>query len=106
MTVGHSTDRTGRYTGLKVGFEHVRTTADLEWLGVEVPEIQPKMSLAIVPAGHGSEPHGLAGQSRVGPQEALQTDENGSLVLGSIKTSNKITAAFKPAGYERVLTRV
>ena len=38
VTLGDSTDRTGRYTGLKISFEHIPSVDDFAWLGVQVPE--------------------------------------------------------------------
>ena len=38
VTLGDSLDRTGRYTGLKISFEHIPAISDFKWLGVEVPE--------------------------------------------------------------------
>ena len=41
ITIGESADRSARYTGLKISFEHIPDIADFEWLGVAVPEIGP-----------------------------------------------------------------
>lgn len=39
VTLGDSVDRTGRYTGLKISFEHIPHLSDFEWLGIEMPQI-------------------------------------------------------------------
>ena len=39
VTLGDSHDRTGRYTGLKISFEHIPAIGDFEWLGISIPEI-------------------------------------------------------------------
>lgn len=40
VTLGDSTDRTGRYTGLKISFEHIPGVEDFAWLGIRVPEVR------------------------------------------------------------------
>ena len=39
IALGDSMDRTGRYTGVKIVFEHIPAIAEFEWLGIEVPEV-------------------------------------------------------------------
>ena len=39
IALGDSMDRTGRYTGVKIAFEHIPAIAEFEWLGIEVPEV-------------------------------------------------------------------
>ena len=39
IALGDSIDRTGRYTGVKIAFEHIPAVAEFEWLGIEVPEV-------------------------------------------------------------------
>ena len=39
IALGDSMDRSGRYTGVKIAFEHVPAIAEFEWLGIEVPEV-------------------------------------------------------------------
>ena len=43
MILGETHDA-ARYTGLKISFEHIPSTEDFAWLGVEVPQV-----------GHGEE---------------------------------------------------
>ena len=38
VTLGESTDRSGRYTGLKISFEHIPDLEQFAWLGIAVPE--------------------------------------------------------------------
>ena len=42
LTFGHCADRTGRYTGAKISFEHVSSIEHLSWLGIKVSEIKPR----------------------------------------------------------------
>ena len=37
LTLGESLDRSGRYTGLKISFQHIPDITDFERLGIEVP---------------------------------------------------------------------
>ena len=39
VTLGESADRKGKYTGLKISFEHIPDIVDFEWLGIDVPQI-------------------------------------------------------------------
>ena len=39
IALGDSIDRAGRYTGVKIAFEHIPAVAEFEWLGIEVPEV-------------------------------------------------------------------
>ena len=39
IALGDSVDRSGRYTGVKIAFEHIPAIAEFEWLGIEVPEV-------------------------------------------------------------------
>ena len=39
IALGDSIDRSGRYTGVKIAFEHIPAVAEFEWLGIEVPEV-------------------------------------------------------------------
>ena len=39
IALGDSMDRSGRYTGVKIAFEHIPAIAEFEWLGIEVPEV-------------------------------------------------------------------
>ena len=39
VTLGDSLDRSGRYTGLKISFEHIPEVADFAWLGIDVPTV-------------------------------------------------------------------
>ena len=39
IALGDSMDRSGRYTGVKIAFEHIPAITEFEWLGIEVPEV-------------------------------------------------------------------
>ena len=39
IALGDSIDRSGRYTGVKIAFEHIPGVAEFEWLGIEVPKV-------------------------------------------------------------------
>ena len=39
IALGDSVDRWGRYTGVKIAFEHIPAVAEFEWLGIEVPKV-------------------------------------------------------------------
>ena len=39
ISLDDSADRTARYTGLKISFEHIPDIADFEWLGIEMPRV-------------------------------------------------------------------
>ena len=39
IALGDSIDRSGRYTGVKIAFEHIPAIGEFEWLGIEVPEV-------------------------------------------------------------------
>ena len=39
LTLGESADRTGRYTGVKISFEHIPSLDEFAWLGIEVPPV-------------------------------------------------------------------
>ena len=39
VTLGDSSDQTGRYTGLKISFEHAPDSQDFEWLGIDMPTV-------------------------------------------------------------------
>ena len=40
ITLGESTDRTGRYTGTKISFGHIPSLDEFAWLGIEVPRVR------------------------------------------------------------------
>ena len=39
LTLGESLDRSARYTGLKIAFEHIPALEDYARLGIEVPRV-------------------------------------------------------------------